>query len=204
MPQPIYNRDEAERVRDMGILAFQKGDLKTASWAFNKSKKLYELDGIDEWIRKAETGNPPPAPQKPNPQPPPQPNKAPVVEVTYTEDQHLLVKKIIGSLDYYEKLSLELSATDDEIKRQYKAVCFLFLNVQEQQLFNVKLQLALKVHPDKNKAPLSSQAFQGKSHTLLILTIFSSLLFSISFKNNFHRIFVFLFSFLPYQINFFL
>ena len=124
--QPIYNRDEAERVRDIGIAAFEKGDLKRASWAFNKSKQLYALDGIDEWILKASSSSSSSTQQStPAPPPPPQPAAQARVEVEYTEEQHQVVKKIIGAVDYYEKLSVSVTATEEEIKKQYRKVCSL-------------------------------------------------------------------------------
>lgn len=45
--------------------------------------------------------------------------------------------------DYYEILNVTKEATDSEIKKSYK-------------------KLALLLHPDKNKAPGSAEAFKGK------------------------------------------
>lgn len=123
--QPVYNKDEAERVRDIGIATLHKGDAAKAIWWFNKSKKLYHLDGIEEWLVKAakqqQTG-----PTSTHQAPPPQPVKEVPVEAAavYSEEQLAIVNKIIGFVDFYDKLSIAYTVVDaEEIKKQYRQVC---------------------------------------------------------------------------------
>ena len=59
-----------------------------------------------------------------------------------TPEQKELVRSILSKKNYYEVLSVAKDSTDDDIKRAYK-------------------KLALKLHPDKNTAPRSDEAFKG-------------------------------------------
>lgn len=53
--------------------------------------------------------------------------------------------------DYYEVLAVTKEATDTDIKKAYK-------------------KLALQLHPDKNKAPGSAEAFKAIGNAVAILT----------------------------------
>ncbi|XP_060215454.1 chaperone protein dnaJ 49-like [Lycium barbarum] len=59
----------------------------------------------------------------------------------YREEHVELIKRIKSKKDYYEILGLEKSCPFDEIRKAYR-------------------KLSLKVHPDKNKAPSSEDAFK--------------------------------------------
>jgi len=50
--------------------------------------------------------------------------------------------------DYYEILGLPKDCTDDDMKKSYK-------------------KLALKFHPDKNKAPGATEAFKGAEQDMV-------------------------------------
>lgn len=69
----------------------------------------------------------------------------------YTKDQHEMCERIRRCKDYYEILCVTKEATDTEIKRSYK-------------------KLALKLHPDKNRAPGSVEAFKALGNAAGVLT----------------------------------
>ncbi|KAA8544054.1 hypothetical protein F0562_021769 [Nyssa sinensis] len=65
-------------------------------------------------------------------------------ERTHTEEQVQLIKQINRSKDYYAVLGVEKSCSVEEIRRAYR-------------------KLSLKVHPDKNKAIGSEEAYKKVS-----------------------------------------
>ncbi|XAR57076.1 hypothetical protein NMG60_11025092 [Bertholletia excelsa] len=71
-------------------------------------------------------------------------------ERDYTEEHVQLIRKIKRSKDYYDILGVEKSCSVEEIRKAYR-------------------KLSLKVHPDKNKAPGSEEAFKkvGKAFKCL-------------------------------------
>ncbi|MBA0612553.1 hypothetical protein Godav_013148 [Gossypium davidsonii] len=60
---------------------------------------------------------------------------------SYTEEHVQLIRQIKRNKDYYSILGVEKTCSVDEIRKAYK-------------------KLSLKVHPDKNKAPGSEEAFK--------------------------------------------
>lgn len=72
-------------------------------------------------------------------------------ECNYTEEKLQLIMKIKRSKDYYEILGLEKSCSVEEIRKAYR-------------------KLSLKVHPDKNKAPGSEEAFKKVSKAFKCLS----------------------------------
>jgi len=62
----------------------------------------------------------------------------------YTTEQMQEVQRILRTKDYYELLGLSKNADDDGVKKAYR-------------------KLALKLHPDKNKAPGAEEAFKKVS-----------------------------------------
>lgn len=65
-------------------------------------------------------------------------------EPSYSEENVQLIREIKRRKDYYEILGLEKSCSVEEIRKAYR-------------------KLSLKVHPDKNKAPGSEEAFKKVS-----------------------------------------
>lgn len=72
-------------------------------------------------------------------------------ERNYTEENVQLIREIKGKSDYYAILGLEKSCSVEEIRRAYR-------------------KLSLKVHPDKNKAPGSEDAFKKVSKAFKCLS----------------------------------
>lgn len=72
-------------------------------------------------------------------------------ERSYTEEHVQLVRQIKGKKDYYSILGLERSCSVEEIRKAYR-------------------KLSLKVHPDKNKAPGSEEAFKKVSKAFKCLS----------------------------------
>ncbi|KAG7021811.1 Chaperone protein dnaJ 49, partial [Cucurbita argyrosperma subsp. argyrosperma] len=71
--------------------------------------------------------------------------------VTYTEEQIEVVRTIKKKKDYYEVLGLEKSCSTEDVRKAYR-------------------KLSLKVHPDKNNAPGSEEAFKAVSKAFQCLS----------------------------------
>lgn len=72
-------------------------------------------------------------------------------ERNYTDEHVHLVKQIKTKKDYYSILGVEKSCSVEEIRKAYR-------------------KLSLKVHPDKNKAPGSEEAFKKVSKAFKCLS----------------------------------
>lgn len=72
-------------------------------------------------------------------------------ERNYTTEHVRLIRQINTTKDYYRILGVEKTSSAEEIKRAYK-------------------KLSLKVHPDKNKAPGSDEAFKKLSKAFMCLS----------------------------------
>lgn len=70
---------------------------------------------------------------------------------SFTKTQAEAVRKVLACKDYYELLGVSKESTEDDIRRAYKS-------------------LALKFHPDKNRAPGATEAFKKIGNALNVLT----------------------------------
>lgn len=88
-------------------------------------------------------------PEKKKEKPQAKPEKPSAPE--FSADQRDAVTRIKKCKDYYEILGVSKDATDSDIKKAYK-------------------KLALQLHPDKNKAPGSAEAFKAIGNAVAVLT----------------------------------
>lgn len=63
---------------------------------------------------------------------------------------YCFINRILKCKDYYEILGVTSDATEEQLKKQYR-------------------KLALKFHPDKNKAPKAVEAFKGQRDHVIVL-----------------------------------
>nr|XP_043627040.1 chaperone protein dnaJ 49-like [Erigeron canadensis] len=70
----------------------------------------------------------------------------------YTQEQVMIVSEIKRKKDYYEILGLEKTCSVEDVRKAYR-------------------KLSLKVHPDKNKAPGSEEAFKKVSKAFQCLSV---------------------------------
>ncbi|CAD6197503.1 unnamed protein product [Caenorhabditis auriculariae] len=78
-------------------------------------------------------------------------SRTPKLGVDYTKEQQELVERIRHCKDYYEILKVEKSASDDDIRREYR-------------------KMALKLHPDKCRAPHATEAFKALGNAYAVLS----------------------------------
>ncbi|CAJ0580001.1 unnamed protein product, partial [Mesorhabditis spiculigera] len=76
---------------------------------------------------------------------------APRLGVDFTQKQVDLVARIRKGKDYYEILNVQKTASDDDIKKEYR-------------------KLALQLHPDKCRAPHATEAFKALGNAYAVLS----------------------------------
>ncbi|XP_058823812.1 dnaJ homolog subfamily B member 14-like [Topomyia yanbarensis] len=158
------NKDESKRCIDIAVTAFRAGNVEKAEKFLEKSLRLYptkEAEVLLRRIRNATSGAGAAksgttrseestarrrAANRENEKP-----QEPKLNVDYTQEQLDVVKRIQKCKDYYEVLGVTKEATDSEVKKAYK-------------------KLALQLHPDKNKAPGSVEAFKSLGNAVAVLT----------------------------------
>lgn len=165
------NKDEGLKCLAIARRALAEGNTTKALKFAAKANTLYAgQPDIQQLLRELEsmggsTSETPSMPRAPSPTPSAAStdtaSTAPVSEgktetrnrtrSTSTSDQHDLVKEIRSKKCHYEVLMISRTAGDDEIKRAYR-------------------KLALKLHPDKNKAPGADEAFKMVSKAFSVLS----------------------------------
>lgn len=151
------NKHESNRCIDIAITALSSGNLERAEKFLRKAENLYPSQRAKELLirikshpasnnsTKSDNGS---ARKRtvPSQEQPSEPATA-----DYTKEQLEMVKNIKKCKDYYEVLGVTKEATDSELKKAYK-------------------KMALQLHPDKNKAPGSVEAFKAVGNAVSVLT----------------------------------
>ncbi|CAI5449257.1 unnamed protein product [Caenorhabditis angaria] len=78
-------------------------------------------------------------------------SRTPKLGVDYTKEQLELVERIRHCKDYYEILKVDKKASEEDIKKEYR-------------------KMALKLHPDKCKAPHATEAFKALGNAYAVLS----------------------------------
>ena len=68
----------------------------------------------------------------------------------YTQEQFEGVKNILRKSDLYDILGVPKNFNESQLRKAYRKV----------NCWNSKLELAIKFHPDKNRAPKAEEAFK--------------------------------------------
>jgi len=158
-------RDEAVKCKQIAQNALAAGDSEKATRFLQKVKRMNPLDpSIDALLQQAAKGGlrerTAPAQQSggsANNGPTPASGSSTGGVRTgkdgrnYTPEQMQIAQRILRTKDYYEILEVPRDASDEVIKKAYK-------------------KIALKLHPDKNKAPGSEEAFKKVSKAVQCLT----------------------------------
>eukprot|EP00262_Sarcandra_glabra_P019463 TRINITY_DN7344_c0_g1_i2.p1 TRINITY_DN7344_c0_g1~~TRINITY_DN7344_c0_g1_i2.p1 ORF type:complete len:367 (-),score=49.77 TRINITY_DN7344_c0_g1_i2:263-1363(-) len=166
------NKDEGLKCLRIGQEALEIGDKTRALKFFNKARRLDPTLPVDDLISSlnAESVGDPTVPDSTVPNgASSHSNSFPRVRVSstgssassssssssasksYTEEQITIVRQIKKQKDYYEILGLEKACSVEDVRKAYR-------------------KLSLKVHPDKNKAPGSEEAFKKVSKAFQCLS----------------------------------
>jgi len=171
------NKEEAQKCKQIAQSALAGGDTEKAVRFLQKAKRMCPSDAsIDELIAQA-ASSPAGGSSSPSAGGDSSGTRAPTSEGpryrgstasagatkgasatrtgkdggTYTAEQMQMVQRILRTKDYYDILEVPRDASEDAMKRSYK-------------------KLALRLHPDKNKAPGAEEAFKKLSKAVQCLT----------------------------------
>ncbi|XP_042517314.1 chaperone protein dnaJ 49-like [Macadamia integrifolia] len=144
------NKDEAARCIGIAEAAMASGDKQRALKFIRIAQRLnqnLQLDDLLAACEKLESMTSTSSPdQKPVGQNHKEPTSSKFPELShgggnYTEEHLKLIREVKKNKDYYAILGVERTCSVEEIRKAYR-------------------KLSLKVHPDKNKAPGSEEAFK--------------------------------------------
>ncbi|XP_038710653.1 chaperone protein dnaJ 49-like [Tripterygium wilfordii] len=154
------NKDDALKCLKIGKEAIDSGDRARAVKFLNKARRLDPSLPIDDLLSKvenqssdAESANSAGPKVDTSTKPSDQPSvryrgtsnatsaSSSSSSAVYTEEQIAIVRQIKKKKDYYEILGLERTCSVEDVRKAYR-------------------KLSLKVHPDKNQAPGSDEAFK--------------------------------------------
>ncbi|KAL5275021.1 DNAJB12 family protein [Megaselia abdita] len=152
------NKDEATRCIEIGVTALTEGKISRAEKFLRKAEQLYPSQRAKDLLEKlkstpnadnSDAHNNDGIHKRTNMGGANKENK--FTEPDYTPEQLEAVKRIKRCKDYYEVLGVTKESADSDIKKAYK-------------------KQALVLHPDKNKAPGSVEAFKAIGNAVAILT----------------------------------
>ncbi|KAA0192506.1 putative chaperone protein dnaj [Fasciolopsis buskii] len=151
------NKDEAMRCVAMARKRMAAGEVESARRILAKAIRLYpsvSVQGLESLLRTSRSPSRERFTQKeedvPLPNETPK-SSNPSSQPTFTKSQADAVRRVLACKDYYEILGVSRESSEDQIRRAYKV-------------------LALKFHPDKNRAPGATEAFKKIGTALNVLT----------------------------------
>ncbi|GFQ03140.1 chaperone protein Dnaj 49 [Phtheirospermum japonicum] len=155
------NKDEAFKCLKIAKDSIRSGDRNRALKFLNKARRLDPSIEIDDLLSNLNsqdktTDENPSSPSKTGPRrrvspAATGPSSSSSSSAAYTEEHVTVVREIRRKKDYYEILGLEKSCSAEDIRKAYR-------------------KISLKVHPDKNQAPGSEEAFKMVSKAFQCLS----------------------------------
>ncbi|XP_023949989.2 dnaJ homolog subfamily B member 12 [Bicyclus anynana] len=154
------NKEQAERCIEVAQISFAAGNVEKAERFLLKAERLYPTTRAKELLTRVQAASSGTSPKQTTP--PGTPNSEELrrrknlnhqpTQREYTSEQLDAVRRVKTKCkDYYEVLGVTKEATDSDIKKAYK-------------------KLALQLHPDKNHAPGSAEAFKAVGNAAAVLT----------------------------------
>ena len=144
----LNQHEEAAKALEFGKKALDAGQMDKAVKMLEKSLRMRKTAEAEALLTCAKKGVAR-AEAKKNPEPV-TPAANPVSDRPYTKEQENACRVILESKTHYETLSIEKTASMEEIKKAYR-------------------KLALRFHPDKCSAPKADEAFKKISKAFKVL-----------------------------------